>query len=635
MSEAAASIHPSQTARSELIAACLLNAGRAAEAEQFALSRLEEEAGAGLRFCLGMAYANQQKMDEAVAAFQQVLQTRPDHEAAKAALRVLLHKQAVRRANARDWAGAARSLTELCSIAPGAEEVRGLLARVESFTPVVCLLDDRRQEAAEAWEEAQRRRPDDGRLAHCLALLYGFWAASLDREGHGGDAAQGIWRRAIGNRVLVGYDERFWAEWAARRETVYHIPEGALSRLRRWWLEELEKRFRERADACRAAGDEAEAARAADLEIESWLERITACALAELKKIKCPRCGKMTAFIPNGETGWVCEHADCRASLGEARPPHTVVACGPIMVEQSGLLEEARSLAASARSLPNGAALTGDLAGLSAPVARSNAEVLSLCLSPWAMAFALAARHRYEEAISALEEQLQSRGRVPDREGSLLMLHACLECGKQMAAAAPELGADPEEAVVTRYVEHVRGALEAWRKGLQCREADRRLAEQAAQEVEFLAVRTANLLRQATMSCRGDDWGRELALLSHAVDILRTGMDLARRERIVATLSAMYCEVGIRHRSHSQPPTRSDLDASIAAFADALQVTPDADQVKKEAAKSYNARGKIKFEEDHDIHGALRDVTRAVELDPSEPLYRNNRDTVERSRRQR
>jgi tetratricopeptide (TPR) repeat protein len=630
MSGAATSTALSQEGRWQLAAACLLNAGQPAEAEALARSRLNQDAGVGLRFYLGLACADQQKLEEAIAALQEVLQAEPDHQDAKAALQALLHKQAVRKANARDWAGAAQALGELCAVSPGAKEAQALLARVESFTPVVCLLGDRREEAAQAWEEAQRGRVEDGRLAHCLALLYSFWGIALEREGQGGEKAQPIWRKAIANRVLTGYDERFWAEWAAERRAAYQFPEAALTKLRQWWLEELERRFRERAEACRAAGEEAEAALAAELEIESWLERTTACALAELRKARCPRCGRMAAAVPKEGGGWVCGEADCDGPMGQERP-HTVVACGPIMLKQAGLLEQARSLAASARGLPNGSALTGDLAGLSAPVVKSNADVLSLCLSPWGRAFALAARHRHEEAIAALESDLRRRGSVSDRQGGVLMLYVCLEHGKQLAAAVPELGGDPDEAAIARYLEHVQQALAVWQKALLHREADAGLADQLAREVEFVVVRTANLLKQASVSARGVDWRKELALLTHAVETLRSGMELVRRERIVATLSAMYCEIGTRHRTHGESPTRRDLDASVGAFEDALQVTPDADQVKKLAAVSYNQRGKHKCEIEGDLHGALRDFERAVELDPSEPVYRKNREIVQRA----
>src|ERR1017187_8301766 len=158
----------SDSPRTQLLAVCLLNAGRAAEAER-SLTRGGKLESPNLQFNLALAYARQDKVDEAVITFLQILDREPQNEAVRRAAVALLHRHAVRAINGRNTAVAAGALGDALKLDPQNTQLRSLLSRIENVVPIVYLRSNKRQEAVEAWEKSQQTQPENGRLAHSLA----------------------------------------------------------------------------------------------------------------------------------------------------------------------------------------------------------------------------------------------------------------------------------------------------------------------------------------------------------------------------------------------------------------------------------------------------------------------------------
>jgi tetratricopeptide (TPR) repeat protein len=392
----------SASARARFTAACLLNAGRAVEAERFTSSQIARNGGDGFQFYLGQAHAKQGKIDEAVRVFLELLTKNPHDESVRHDAIALLHKQAVQKINVKDWSGAGSALGDALKIDPGNQEILRLLSRVDNVLPVAYLRMERRRDAAEAWEKTQRQTPENGRVAHSLSLLYGYWAMALERQGEVAKADH-LWQQAMGNWVLVRYNDAFWVQWAAQRQAIYPIPTGAIETLRETWSSTFLKWFRQSAGESVGPSTRPDPARRRMLEMQYWLERTTASALYELKKIRCPHCLQFTAGISGPGGLSICGQSACRQPLTSYQPPHEVTPCGPIMLRHFALEEQVREVVIKSPQLANGKTLSGDLAKLSLPFVKRNSDVLDYCVSVHGLAFALAANRKFEEAIDLLE----------------------------------------------------------------------------------------------------------------------------------------------------------------------------------------------------------------------------------------
>jgi tetratricopeptide (TPR) repeat protein len=389
---------------------CLLNAGRSEEAKRLCKTRVKATGAEELRYYLGLAHAQEGEVDEAVRVLADVVERHPEHPDARKALAGLLHKQAVQRINAKDWGAAGAALGEALRLNSSDPEIQALVTSVENVMPVAYMKANRRTDAAEAWERVQRESPDKGIATHSLSLLYAFWAADAERNGRT-DEADELWRQAIANCVMLSCNDSFWFRWLEERRRVYAIPEEAASELRKAWNDELRSRFRRLIADYGAADQRDNVERCEALEAELWREQTTAAALHELRLVPCPSCRRMTYVVNLDGNGPICAHANCGKPASGLRAAHSLPACGPLMLEHLGLIEEAERLASDGAGLPNGADLTGPLVSLKAPIARNNAEVLRRCMSPLHDIFSLLMRHEYEEAIRRLEEVAGGSGK--------------------------------------------------------------------------------------------------------------------------------------------------------------------------------------------------------------------------------
>lgn len=378
--------------RAHLLATCLLNTGRAEEAERV-LGRVVTLQSAPLQQCLALALARQGKTDQAVVTLLGMVEREPGNERARKLAVSLLHRHAVRSINSRDTAAAAGALGDALRLEPTNPSLRALLARIENVVPIVHLKANEREQAIAAWEKAQAANPANARIAHSLALAYFFWASSLEGDGRKERADQ-VWHKAMINWALARYADPFWEEWERERNAVYPVGDGAIEKLRQTWSEQLGRKLEG------SGGNAAEARRLAALRTAWWLEDVTACAISELKKTQCPSCAQITRAAAR-QVPAVCAAPGCGKRL-KGYPAHDVPAVGPLGKKQFGLAAKAAQLASHAAQLPNGTALSGGLERLNLPFIKSNADVLKHCLAPSAQAFSLVARRQFDEALALL-----------------------------------------------------------------------------------------------------------------------------------------------------------------------------------------------------------------------------------------
>jgi len=591
-------------------AACLLNAGRNADAG--ALLTAGSASSVDLRRLLAVAYARQGKVDEAARIFLELAAQHDLDEETRRTAVLLLRKVAVRGIRQSDWAAGAEALGAALRLAPGDPDVRSLVSSVENVMPIAFIKAGKRAEAAAAWEKIQRDAPANARTAHSLALLYRFWVEDLESRSVR-EAADPLWPLLLGNWVVTLFSDSFWAEWAAARRSIYPVPPEAVDKARARWSEDLMEYLTACCAARDSAGDAAGATRFRRLGERYWVERTTALALYELRKVACPSCRQMTAGVETAAGQWVCADPRCAKPLASA-PAHAVPVCGPAMLKHWGAKAAAQALAKTASTLPNGAALTGELAAMGLPLVKSNAQALEICLSEFALPYALLARREFASVLAAIGK---ARGRNPLEQR--MLLYASLERGNQLVASGGQLPKKPDAKATNEYMAPRRQAMTIWVAALPSGAADSALADRIGERIEAVFVGAANELNsEAEGAGNRKEYPDEFRLLGAAIDVLTEAHKVAKRPRIASTLSALHVERGLSHRRAED--SAASLDRAIADFEKALEVLPGDEGARKKLAGALNTKA---VKADGAI--ALRHYARAIELDPQNGLYWRNR----------
>lgn len=398
--------------KQELIMACLVNAGRAAEAERYAAGLQLSQDSVPLSYCLALAHAHQGKLAEASATLRRVLLADPAHVQAQETLVGLLHRLGVKQINNKDWTAAALTLGEARRLDPNNGDLRTLVSGLQNLAPIASLQSGNRLEAAQQWEAEQLKSPENSNVTHSLSLLYLFGANDCECQGKY-EQALVQWRKAIAFIVKLSFDGSFWSAWGESRRRVYPLSEPALDDARNSWNDMLKLRLRTLADNYSSADSHTDALRCNQLEAELWREQTVAAALRELAKTPCPGCSTLNVTSVDPNTNQEC--AVCGRSFPGRPRAHEYPFCGPIMLEMLGLTQKVASLATSGSALPNSANLSGPLNNVSTPVSKTNIEVLLRCLSPRYDAFRMITLHRYEDAIELVKPFITAAGGKPGK----------------------------------------------------------------------------------------------------------------------------------------------------------------------------------------------------------------------------
>lgn len=280
------------------------------------------------------------------------------------------------------------------------------------------------------------------------------------------------------------------------------------------------------------------------------------------------------------------------------------------MLQHLGLKHEANELAQAAPRLPRGELLSGDLQSLNLPFLKTNAEVLEHCLPPWNLGIAYLAHRNFGWARSVFMKAYHG-GMPPD----ILLLYTYLEWGKQLESQLSPLPAEPDGGKVREYLAPIQEALDLWRLGWEYREADAALASQLEERIENLSVRAGNELKQASNPfANKKQWSKEIDLLTQGIEILKSASQIISRRRIMDTMARLYAERGLSHLQIEK------LDQSIKDYEEALRINPADANIKTRAAAAYNSRGCKP-----NVHTALQDFDRAIDLDGTRALYYRNR----------
>lgn len=378
---------PIPAAVSLLMATCFIKAGRLDKAERLLQDMPVSQHKSSLRYELGMAYAEQGQLDEALGQFRTCLQEQPDESRVRQAAVDVLCLTAGQCAGQNDWDGAAGALNQALTLNPKDTRLRQYLTAVNEALPLRYLAKGNREKAAQLWEEARQAAPTNYRLAHQLAILYHRWAIELEQEGHT-RAADYRWPKAIANWVLLIKADPFWEEWTARREAIYgqSISTDDITTLRQKELyNQLEQIHRDFQTQNSKRADKHK-----EYRLLLQMELNTATALEATAKL----------LQQQGE------------------PVPVPVYAGPLMLEQLGLRDTAERMAALAKQLN--------------PKAKAP-QTLATYLSPLGRMYLLIEERQTDQAIRELKEMVKQEPQ--NNEARRLLVLAFMEAGNVLAAS--------------------------------------------------------------------------------------------------------------------------------------------------------------------------------------------------------
>jgi tetratricopeptide (TPR) repeat protein len=129
-----------------------------------------------------------------------------------------------------DYENAANEFQKIPTDSPYYARVNPFLERLQTAEsePYSLLSSDRREDAAQTWEEALMQNPDDLVIWHNLAVFY-YWQAKHLEDQEAFAATKPNWRKAIGYWAAILASDRFWLEWAKQRAAACGIQESDIT----------------------------------------------------------------------------------------------------------------------------------------------------------------------------------------------------------------------------------------------------------------------------------------------------------------------------------------------------------------------------------------------------------------------
>ena len=570
--------------------ACLMKKERYQEAESIIKRYIDKDNEGNLRYYSGLVYTHQKRIEDALNEFKAVLTQNPENDGVQTlAIKLLVH-QAGRKIEEKDWDGACSDLSLALELKPNDLKIQQELIQFKNILPISYLKANRRKEAAEIWEEEQKKDPSNYRVTHSLALLYYWWAINEEKEiDTKKDTAflDSLWLKTIANLVMLKNGDDFWKGWKEERGRlcskegdILQIKDEDVDELRDKLPERLEKEFYDYADRYRQKR-----------EAERYERYQTALAL-ELKSASYYK--KVVELIKD--------------RVNDPIPP----TCGVMLFKHLGILSDVNRLVDRASKIYSG---------------NEKIEGLKLYLSPLGPIHILIEKKKLKEAIreiGELPETIRS-----SKEGKNVHATAYLELGKETLTLSNDINE----------------ALNYWEKGLKY-VADISIKAQLNEAISKACIEQAKRLnnkenfdeaiailkrgeRLVTDRSNRETLREHLAIsycdrgekylskdnLSKAKKDLEKALEYNRNYRRAKDgLSTVYNNQGVNL-------LETNLDRGIEKLEKACKYNCT-DMVKKNLAGAYNAKA-VEIA-DWDRYSAANYLRKALELDPYDDTIRNN-----------
>jgi len=575
--------------------ACLMKEERYQEAESIIKRYIDKDNEGDLRYYLGLVYTQQKRIEDALSEFRAVLSQNPENDGVKRlAIKLLVH-QANRKIEEKDWDGACSDLSLALELKPNDLKIQQELIQFKNILPISYLKANRRKEAAEIWEEEQKKDPTNYRVTHSLALLYYWWAINEEKEiDTKKDTAflDSLWLKAIANLVMLKNGDDFWKGWkeererlCSRRGDIFQIEEEDIDKLRDKLPERLDKEFYNYADQYRQKGMEKEVERH---------ERYQTALELELKSASYYK--KIVELV--------------KGRINEPIPP----ICGVMMLKHLGILSDVDRLVERASKIyPEDEKIEG----------------LKIYLSPLGPIHILIEKNKLKGAIREIEmlpETIRS-----SKEGEKVHAMAYLKLGEEILTLSNDINE----------------ALNCWEKGLKYA-TDHSIANLLNKAVSDACIEQAKRLNNRM------NFNEAIAILKRGERLVT---DRSNRETLREHLAISYCDRGEKYLSednlskakkdlekaleynrnyrrakddlsvvyNNEGVKETNLDKAIKKLEKAYEYNPT-DTVRKNLAGAYNAKAvEIAY---WDRYSAAEYLMKALELDPYNDTIRKNLEAV-------
>ena len=195
---------------------CLVALGAVPELEKL----LERAPHPGVRYHLALAYALDDRIDQAVEQAKLVRKEQADYPGLSTLTFRLAMRQADLKLKHEDWNAIASAVA--LALETDSPEAAHELQRFQSVLPVANVKAGNRRDAAEAWERELRTQPGNRAAVQNLGILYYWWA--MREEAAGGSDVDRLWMAAIAYWTAIVNSDAFWAAWKDELEQRCGIP---------------------------------------------------------------------------------------------------------------------------------------------------------------------------------------------------------------------------------------------------------------------------------------------------------------------------------------------------------------------------------------------------------------------------
>ena len=550
-----------------------------------------------LRYYLGLIYIHQERAEEAVEEIKKVLDKKPDDTNTKELAVKLFIYQGECKAQEEDWEGVSADLSAALEISPDDQTIKEKFLHLKNILPVSYLNSGKRKDAAEFWENEQKKNLADHSITHHLFLLYYWWAMDTEKKYCLNDNnntkieikfLDSLWEKTIANwAMLINIDE-FWGKWKHERETAcsIQISDENIQELHTKLSSQIKKEFHDYADHYKENQNEAESTRHERYQVNLILELESASYCKEL-----------------------LEHSSHNIQ--------SIPVCGPLMIKQLDRMSDLEQLLNKESNKDPG---------------NEKIEKMKLLFSEFGKIFILIDQKKPKQALSEIKElprELRS-----STGGRRLQAMAYLECGKQIMENNGDLDS----------------ALDYWEKGMDFA-SDHNTIEQQLTEI------ISNTFKdQATRLGNTDNHDEAITTLEKGIKIIT---DPSLKKPLKDLLAFHYCERSINrindddnhfggkrdvktalennpeytkakntlatiyNNEGMQYFDDGKLDDAIASAEKALKYNPHNHNFKEILAIRYNGKG-IEYVDLGNMDKAIYYFRKANELDPSDETISEN-----------
>lgn len=231
-------LHPYDVTLILLLAAIESRLGKNQDASKLLQRALDKSENATLHYYHGLLHVIDNNYSAAITELRNTVNegSNDSHKDSRILLMKLLLQEVATRLCDENHEGATETLSELIALNPDEEEILEGIKGFKQLLPLSYIRTGKREKAAQIWEEEQHASPPHPLITHALSVLYLWWAVHSERANIEMEAESeeelpdldSLWKKTIGNVILLQHIEEFWQEWIKQRIGAWSRPDESI-----------------------------------------------------------------------------------------------------------------------------------------------------------------------------------------------------------------------------------------------------------------------------------------------------------------------------------------------------------------------------------------------------------------------